>query len=52
MYRWIWSKLPGNRWLKLAQALGLLAVFVAVLFLGVFPQLDQWFIEPPTLVIE
>lgn len=49
MYRWIWSKLPGNNWQKLAQALGVFAVFVTVLFLGIFPQLDLLLIAPPTL---
>ena len=49
MYRWIWNKLPGNRWLKVAQALALIGLLVALLFLVVFPQLDLIFIAPPTL---
>jgi hypothetical protein len=40
MYSWIWSKLPGNRFLKLLQAAVLFAGLLALLYYLVFPWLD------------
>lgn len=40
MYSWIWSKLLGNRFLKLLQAAVLLAGLLALLYYLVFPWLD------------
>jgi hypothetical protein len=37
MYAWIWRKLPGPLPLKVAQAVVLLAVVLALLLLVVFP---------------
>lgn len=40
MYAWIWRHLPGPTAAKVAQAVGLVAVVVAVLLFAVFPWLD------------
>ena len=40
MYAWLWRHLPGPRPLKALEALVLLLVVVAVLFLWVFPWLE------------
>ncbi|WP_197093434.1 hypothetical protein [Nonomuraea sp. SBT364] len=40
MYGWIWRKLPGSRGAKLAGAVVLAAVAVAVLWYAVFPLLE------------
>jgi hypothetical protein len=37
MYVWIWRHLPGNPWLRSAQAVVLLAAICAVLLFIVFP---------------
>ena len=49
MYSWIWKKLPGNNWLKAALSLVLLLGFLALLFLVIFPALDNFFAQDPTL---
>jgi hypothetical protein len=37
MYGWLWSRLPGNRWVKVIECLLLFALVVAILFAWVFP---------------
>lgn len=37
MYGWIWRKLPGNRAIKIVEAVALAVIVVALLFLWVFP---------------
>ena len=39
MYSFVWRRLPGPLVLRILQALVLLAVVVAVLFLWVFPEI-------------
>jgi hypothetical protein len=41
MYVWIWRHLPGPLPLRLLQALLLLGAVVLLLFLVVFPAVDQ-----------
>jgi hypothetical protein len=40
MYTWIWRHLPGNRALKLLQALLLVAAVSALLLFVVFPAIE------------
>ena len=40
MYVWIWRHLPGNLALKIAQALVLLLLVVALLMFVVFPWVE------------
>jgi hypothetical protein len=40
MYAWIWRHLPGNRPLKLLQALFLVAAVSALLLFVVFPAVE------------
>ena len=40
MYAWIWRRLPGPFVVKLIEALVLIAIILAVLFLVVFPWAD------------
>jgi len=40
MYAWLWRRLPGNRAVKTAVALALLALVVWLLFEHVFPWVD------------
>ena len=49
MYSWIWKILPGNKWLKAVLSLVLLIGVIALLFLVIFPALDNFFAQDPTL---
>ena len=49
IYRFIWEKLPGPLVLKVTSAIALLGLFVALLFLVVFPWVDLSFFAPPTV---
>jgi hypothetical protein len=40
MYSWIWRKLPGSKWLKLTQAVVLIAASLTLMYFFVFPFLD------------
>lgn len=40
MYTWIWRHLPGPAWLRLAQALLLVAAVSALLLFVVFPWVE------------
>jgi len=40
MYGWLWRRLPGNTWVRLAIVLAMFAVLVWLLFDFVFPWLD------------
>lgn len=40
MYAWLWQRLPGPTPVRIAAALALFALLVAVLFLWVFPWLE------------
>jgi hypothetical protein len=40
MYSWIWNKLPGNKVLKVVQAVVLLAGSLTLMYFFVFPFLD------------
>jgi hypothetical protein len=40
MYSWIWKKLPGNKVLKVVQAVVLLAGSLTLMYFYVFPFLD------------
>lgn len=41
MYVWVWNHLPGGVWLRLVQALILVAIVCAVLLFVVFPWADD-----------
>lgn len=41
MYSWIWRHLPGPRWLKVLEALLLIAIVVIFIFLWGF----DWFVH-------
>lgn len=45
MYGWIWKKLPGTKWVKVAEAAALIAVAIALLFYVIFPLVNQWISE-------
>ncbi|MEY3561812.1 MAG: hypothetical protein RL068_964 [Actinomycetota bacterium] len=49
MYLWIWKKLPGNYWAKVAASILLILGLITLLFLVVFPALDTFFAQDPTL---
>jgi hypothetical protein len=42
MYPWIWRHLPGPTWFRGVEAVALIALVVAFLFLVGFPALDQY----------
>ena len=42
MYGWFWRRLPGPLPVRLLLAALSLLVVLAVLFLVVFPQVEQW----------
>ena len=46
MYSWIWKKLPGPNRVKVLEAVLTISVFVAVLYLFVFPAIDAFFQDP------
>lgn len=52
MYEAIWKRLPGKTWMKIVEAAALFAIAVALLFLFVFPIVNQWVSEanPSTVV--
>ena len=43
MYGWIWRHLPGPGWLKFFEVLILLAIVVYVLFVFVFPVINDYY---------
>lgn len=49
MYGWIWRKLPGGRLAKYLQLILLITAVVMVLFVFVFPNLENVLTENPTL---
>jgi len=49
IYSWIWRKLPGNKVVKISIILSLVAAFIALLFVWVFPAIDAGFTESPVV---
>jgi xanthine/uracil permease len=50
IFPWIWKLLPGNKRLKVFLAALLVAAITVVLFLVVFPWLDNFLVAPPVVV--
>ena len=42
MYVWIWRRLPGGTWAKVAQVVLILVALVALLFFVVFPWAEPY----------
>jgi hypothetical protein len=49
IYSWIWSKLPGNKALKISISLLLLTALIALLFGWVFPAIEANFTDSPVV---
>ena len=49
IYSWIWKKLPGGKLSKLLFATAALFALISFLFGSVYPALDQWFVQNPTV---
>jgi hypothetical protein len=49
IFPWIWRVLPGNGWVKALLVLLGVSLFIAVLFLWIFPFIDLYFTEPPVV---
>lgn len=47
MYVWIWRHLPGPRWLRLSQALVLVAAAAFACCAWIFPVLDSLVVGDP-----
>jgi hypothetical protein len=49
MYSLLYNKLPGGKLAKLLQVFVLMAAFVALLFFVIFPLVDTYLPEDPSL---
>lgn len=41
MYLWIWGRLPGRGWVRVSQALALVAIAAAACCVWLFPVVDR-----------